>query len=124
MLKVARNTAITPLIADKSKDILAEANTARQSNNLMAMRKANDNLQAMYREWGYSPFVNFFGILQIPFFFAMFRTCWRCSGAPVPGWETGGTFWFNDLTAADPYFILPAISGITTAATILVLFFR
>ena len=75
-------------------------------------------LMDLYREWGYSPFLGTIGLLQIPIFFAMFRTLQKCSQFPVPGWETGGTAWFTDLTAIDPYFILPAVSGLTTAVTI------
>jgi YidC/Oxa1 family membrane protein insertase len=120
MLKITRNTAIVPHIMEEQKALLVETKEARASNELVKMRAANMKLMDLYRAWGYSPFVNFFGILQIPFFFAMFRSCWRCSKAPVPGWETGGDFWFTDLTAIDPYFILPTISGVTTAFTILV----
>ena len=39
---------------------------------------------------------------------------------PVPGFVTGGLWWFTDLTVPDPYFILPTISGLTTAWTVMV----
>ena len=39
---------------------------------------------------------------------------------PVPGFLTGGLWWFTDLTVPDPYFILPAVSGLTTAWTVMV----
>lgn len=35
--------------------------------------------------------------------------------ANYPGWSTGGTLWFTDLTASDPYFLLPIISAATLA---------
>lgn len=120
MLKVTRNTAVTPYIAEPVKGLMEAAKEARASNNLREMSKTQADIWKLYGQWGYSPMVNFYGMIQIPFFFAMFRTCWRCSKAPVPGFETGGTLWFNDLIAIDPYFILPMISGITTAVTILV----
>lgn len=32
--------------------------------------------------------------------------------APVPSMQTGGLWWFADLTAADPFYILPiAVTG-------------
>jgi YidC/Oxa1 family membrane protein insertase len=86
------------------------------------MRKTSMKLMDLYKEWGYSPFVNFFGIVQIPIFFAMFRALYRSANLPVPGFQNGGTLWFTDLTAIDPFFILPAISGVTTAVTIWVIF--
>jgi YidC/Oxa1 family membrane protein insertase len=118
MLKTTRNMSILPYIADKQKVLMEESKEARLSGEVVEMRKATMKLLGLYRQWGYSPFMSFWGILQIPIFFAMFRTCWRCSNLPVPGWETGGTAWFTDLTAIDPYFILPTISGVTTAVTI------
>jgi membrane protein insertase Oxa1/YidC/SpoIIIJ len=119
-LKIARNTAISPHILGAHSGLLEETRVARQSNDLVKMKMATMKLKDLYRSWGYSPLVPLFGIVQVPFFFAMFRSCWRCSKAPVPGWETGGGLWFTDLTASDPYFILPVVSGVTTAFTILV----
>jgi len=118
MLKTTRNISVLPYIADKQKALMEETKKARLSGELVEMRKATMKLLALYKQWGYSPFMSFWGILQIPIFFAVFRTCSRCSNLPVPGWETGGTAWFMDLTVIDPYFILPTISGVTTAVTI------
>lgn len=118
MLKTTRNIAVLPYIADKQKVLMEETKQARLSGELVEMRKATMKLMSLYKQWGYSPFMSFWGFLQIPVFFAVFRTCTRCSSLPVPGWETGGTAWFTDLTQVDPYFILPTISGVTTAVTI------
>ena len=118
MLKSARNMSIVPHIMEKQQVLMEESKRARASGELVEMRRATMKLMDLYREWGYSPFLGTIGLLQIPIFFAMFRTLQKCSQLPVPGWETGGTAWFTDLTAIDPYFILPTISGITTAVTI------
>ena len=118
MLKTSRNASIIPHIADRQKVLYEEIKAAQASNELVELRKVTLKLTTLYREWGYSPFLNFVGILQIPVFFAMFRTCYRCSNLPVPGWQDGGTLWFTDLTAIDPFFLLPTISGLTTAGTI------
>lgn len=119
-LKTARNTAIIPYFRDKQTVLMEEVKKARESGELIKMRTASTKLIDLYREWGYSPFFGFAGIIQLPIFFAMFRTCWRCSHFPIPGWDTGGMLWFQDLTVSDPYLILPAISGVTTALTVLV----
>jgi len=37
---------------------------------------------------------------------------------PVDALKTGGTLWFPDLTAADPYFILPVLCAGTMLLTI------
>ena len=37
---------------------------------------------------------------------------------PVEALKTGGTLWFPDLSAADPYFILPVLCAGTMLLTI------
>lgn len=46
--------------------------------------------------------------MQIPFTFGLFRIVSGMTHIPVPSLETAGYLWFSDLTATDPYFILPA----------------
>ena len=120
MLKVTRNASIAPYMLETQSDILAELKEARASNEMTKMKVAQNKLMDLYRTWGYSPFVNFFGLVQIPFFIAMFRGLNQCATLPVPGFQTGGALWFTDLTAIDPFLILPIISGVTTSATVLV----
>jgi YidC/Oxa1 family membrane protein insertase len=117
-LKSARNAAIVPYFQDRQLQMMEAVKKARESGELVKMRQASSDLMDLYREWGYSPTVPFLGFLQIPIFFAVYRTMMRCSGLPVPGWENGGTLWFPDLTQTDPYLILPIISGVTTTVTI------
>jgi membrane protein insertase Oxa1/YidC/SpoIIIJ len=35
----------------------------------------------------------------------------QCSLAGLPGWAVGGCWWFTDLGASDPLFILPAANA-------------
>jgi YidC/Oxa1 family membrane protein insertase len=116
-LATTRNLAVAAHINEEQK--LAIVNIKAATDD-MARKKEAEKLGQLYKKWGYSPFSNFIGLLQIPIFFAMFRTCNICSNLPVPGFQEGGAYWFTDLTAIDPYFILPTISGLTTAATIIV----
>ena len=101
----------------KSKENIERA---QKSGNPAVMKVAMMSQWDLYRTWGYKPFLGLLSLIQIPFFFGMFRACSISSKLPVPGWQTGGALWFTDLTAVDPFFILPVISGATTAATIFV----
>lgn len=47
--------------------------------------------------------------LQIPFSFGLFRIISGMAHIPVPSLENAGFLWFPDLTATDPYFLLPAM---------------
>mmetsp|Transcript_20077 Transcript_20077/g.19374 ORF Transcript_20077/g.19374 Transcript_20077/m.19374 type:complete len:416 (+) Transcript_20077:119-1366(+) len=46
--------------------------------------------------------------ISISIFFAL-----RDMGSFFPDFASGGAFWFTDLAAADPYYILPVVNGIT-----------
>ena len=50
-------------------------------------------------------------MINIPISFGMFRLCRGMAGLPVPSLETGGALWFQDLSVADPFFILPVITA-------------
>ncbi len=43
--------------------------------------------------------------MQLPIFLVLYYTIKEFEG--LESFTTGGLFWFQDLTAADPYFILP-----------------
>ncbi|EEU44912.1 uncharacterized protein NECHADRAFT_48589 [Fusarium vanettenii 77-13-4] len=47
--------------------------------------------------------------VQIPFSFGLFRIISGMVHIPVPSMENAGFLWFTDLTASDPYFLLPAL---------------
>ncbi|KAH7728657.1 60Kd inner membrane protein [Aphelenchoides avenae] len=42
----------------------------------------------------------------------------KMAKANFPGMSSGGALWFENLVAADPYYILPAVSAVTLWATI------
>lgn len=49
---------------------------------------------------------------QAPVFISFFIALRKMAYAPVPSMQTGGLWWFTDLTLADPYYILPiAVTG-------------
>lgn len=52
-------------------------------------------------------------LLQAPFAFGAFKITRAMAEVPVPGLETQGFLWFQDLSVLDPYFILPCVSTIT-----------
>jgi YidC/Oxa1 family membrane protein insertase len=77
--------------------------------------KARLELQALFAHHNVKPWMSIVGALgQIPlwlsFFFTM-RHMVRVDGGL--GLDTGGALWFQDLTARDPYFVLPVMCGAT-----------
>ena len=57
-------------------------------------------------------------LVQLPLFVSFFLALRKMSYLPVDALKTGGVFWFPDLTAADPYFILPVLCAGTMLLTI------
>jgi YidC/Oxa1 family membrane protein insertase len=68
----------------------------------------NAELMEMYKKSGANPLGGCLPILvQMPIFIALFnalRNAWELHGAP---W----TLWVRDLSAQDPYYILPLVMG-------------
>lgn len=53
-------------------------------------------------------------LVQLPIFLVLYYTIKEFEG--LESFRTGGLFWFQDLTAADPYFILPVFYVATMMA--------
>ena len=70
-------------------------------------------LQLIHKRAGIKLWKSFVPMLQVFVGFGTFRLLRAMSNLPVPGLETGGIAWFQDLTVHDPYLILPlATAGI------------
>jgi YidC/Oxa1 family membrane protein insertase len=78
--------------------------------NLEMQRKMNDEMMALYKEHGVNPAGGCLPLLlQMPILYAFYRllsTAFELRGAP---W----IFWITDLSAADPYKVLPIVMGVT-----------
>ncbi|KHN94971.1 OXA1-like protein [Metarhizium album ARSEF 1941] len=85
---------------------LVQQGFANQDNE---MRQRGQYLNKMLKEqYGVSNWGMLWSFGQIPFTFGLFRIISGMANVPVPAMETAGYLWFTDLTATDPYFILPA----------------
>ncbi|KAK4238264.1 60Kd inner membrane protein-domain-containing protein [Achaetomium macrosporum] len=82
------------------------------TGNHLAGAEARAKIGMMNREAGYSLWKNLVPMLQVPLGYGMFRLMGGMAALPVPSFETGGVLWFTDLTASDPFFILPILTGI------------
>lgn len=81
--------------------------------NLEAQRQMNEEVMKVYKSAGVNPASGCLPLLlQMPVFFALFRllsTAVELRNAP---W----ILWIRDLSAPDPYFILPIVMGATSLA--------
>jgi YidC/Oxa1 family membrane protein insertase len=78
--------------------------------NLEAQRKMNEEIMGLYRSEGVNPAGGCLPmLLQLPVFFAFYKLLFNAvelRGAP---W----IFWVQDLSAKDPWYVLPIVMGVT-----------
>jgi len=73
--------------------------------------KLNAQMMEMYKKNGANPMGGCLPmILQIPVFFALYRVLLNADELQGATWLS---FWINDLSAADPYYILPVLMGLS-----------
>jgi len=78
-------------------------------------QKQQQELMKLYGERRVNPLGGCLPLLvQLPIFIVLFYTIQEFES--LESFRTGGLFWFKDLTAADPYFILPVAYIVTLMA--------
>lgn len=70
--------------------------------------KAVSELRLMFQKHGIKMYKTGLPFLQLPFGFGAFRAVRNMAALPVPGLANETVGWLTDLTARDPYFIVPA----------------
>ncbi|HVS14952.1 MAG TPA: membrane protein insertase YidC [Thermoanaerobaculia bacterium] len=78
--------------------------------NLEMQRKMNEEMQQLFREEGVSPLGGCLPILvQMPIFFGFYQLLSNAFEL----WNAPWIAWISDLTAKDPYYVLPLLMGAT-----------
>uniref|UniRef100_A0A803SLA0 OXA1L mitochondrial inner membrane protein n=1 Tax=Anolis carolinensis TaxID=28377 RepID=A0A803SLA0_ANOCA len=89
-------------------------NEAKQSGNKFEFAKAYSDLALYQKTHNVNPLRGFLvPLVQAPIFISFFIALRKMAELPVPSMQTGGLWWFADLTAADPYYILPLAVTVT-----------
>ncbi|KAG8953888.1 Mitochondrial inner membrane protein oxa1l [Tulasnella sp. 419] len=110
-LRLTANNSRLAIAAPKMKAIAAELQKAKEEEDRAALMAASTKMRAIYAESGANPLKSFLGpLVQVPIALSMFFAIRRMCNLPVESLKVGGTQWFVDLTAADPYYILPIMS--------------
>ncbi|KAI1888645.1 hypothetical protein AGOR_G00187280 [Albula goreensis] len=123
---VLARCAVFPLIvkgqreAAKLNNVLPEMtklterlNEAKRSGNKFEFSKACSDMMMFQKKHDVNPMRGFLvPLVQAPVFISFFTALRKMAYLPVPSLQVGGLWWFSDLTAADPYYILPlAVTG-------------
>ncbi|PHH78187.1 hypothetical protein CDD82_3172 [Ophiocordyceps australis] len=74
--------------------------------------------EKLREEYGVKSTDIFWGLIPVPLSFGLFRIVNGMVNVPVPSLETAGFLWFSDLTACDPYYLLPILNVVCAAGSI------
>jgi membrane protein insertase Oxa1/YidC/SpoIIIJ len=102
----ARMIAVKPITDPLNKQMMA----ARGDTTAVLQLRAE--IQAINRKAGIKVWKSLVPMTQLFFGYGMFVLLRAMAKLPVPGLETGGALWFQDLTLPDPYLILPAATAL------------
>lgn len=121
MLTIAVRTLLFPLTVRQVKSMRKMQELKPELDKIRTKHKQNPKKQQeeqmkLYGERGINPLGGCLPLLvQLPIFLALYYTVKEFEA--LESFRTGGLFWFQDLTAADPYFILPVFYVLTMAGS-------
>ncbi|XP_055911313.1 mitochondrial inner membrane protein OXA1L [Eupeodes corollae] len=92
---------------------------ARQTGDAIQSARYAQEMMLFMKEKDLNPLKNMVvPLAQAPLFISFFMGLRAMANTPVESLRDGGLWWFTDLTVADPYFLLPAITSATLYLTI------
>jgi len=114
-----RNAARMNNYMPQMQAIQLKMTEARQSGNQLDAARYSQEMMQFMNEKGVNPLKNMVvPLAQMPVFVSFFMGLRAMANTPVESLQTGGLFWFTDLTVPDQYFALPIITSLTLWATI------
>jgi YidC/Oxa1 family membrane protein insertase len=128
MLTVIVRSLLFPLTVKQVRSMRAMQDLKPQMDRVRAQFKDNpqrqrEEMAKVYQEQGVNPLGGCLPILvQMPIFIGIFYVIRKFGGTPgrtAPEYDSfthGGILWFQDLSHADPYYLLPIISAVTMLA--------
>lgn len=113
IVKGQREAAKLNNVMPEMTKLTSRMNDAKQSGNKFDFAKAYSDLNLFQKKHDVNPLRGFLvPLIQAPIFISFFIALRKMAYLPVPSLQTGGVLWFLDLTAADPFYILPlAVTG-------------
>ena len=112
-MDAADNAAKIAAVSPVTKPLQAKMTELSRSKDTAAMMAVRRDIQLIHQRAGIKMWKSFVPMLQMFIGYGTFVLLRAMAKLPVPGLETGGTLWFQNLALPDPYFILPiATAGV------------
>jgi len=103
----ARMKEVNPLMAP----IMARMKAAQVRGDTMEVMQGRQEMSQMFKTAGVNRLWLFFPFSQIPIFYGFYRSLRGMAELPVPSFTTDGIAWFQDLSLADPTYLMPATTA-------------
>lgn len=98
-------------VTEQFQALMKRITEAKKENDQVALASASANLQTLMKTHDVSPIRPLFlPLMSVPLFLSMFYAIRKLAELPLPQLKEGGFSWVTDLTAPDPYYILPIAS--------------
>ncbi|RKF54383.1 Mitochondrial inner membrane protein OXA1 [Erysiphe neolycopersici] len=110
----AENATRMAIVNPIAKPILDKMMAAQKAGDQAGFFQYKQEQTLIYKRAGVKMWKSGIPLIQMVIGFGTFRLLNGMAKLPVPGLETGGTLWFQNLSVADPLYILP----LATAATL------
>ena len=82
---------------------------------MFEMAQLTQEMQKFMQKGGINPMKNMLPVaLQMPVFMSFFFGLRGMANCPVDSMASGGALWFENLLITDPYYLLPAVTCIST----------
>lgn len=111
VLRVQRNNTRMKAIQPQSSALMQKLTEAKSVGDQTAVAVYSQQLSKMWKDNNCTPWrAMVLPLVQMPLFISFFFAVRGLASLPVPQMKEGGLWWFEDLTVADPYYILPVAS--------------
>ncbi|KAL0139128.1 60Kd inner membrane protein-domain-containing protein [Mucor lusitanicus] len=112
MIKIQRNNARLMNINPDVNRIMENLKAAQAEGDSLATGKYTQEIQTLFKKNDCHPMKSMgLPLIQMPVMISFFMAIRAMAEMPVPGLQDQGLFWFTDLAAKDPYYVLPVVSA-------------
>ncbi|KAJ5146192.1 Membrane insertase OXA1/ALB3/YidC [Penicillium bovifimosum] len=111
ILDASENSARMTHAKSKIDPLRQKMIETQAAGNVIEAQTARAEMQAVHAAHGISTWKSILPMIQIPLGFGCFRVVRAMTALPVPGLAAESAGWINDLTIADPTYLLPMIAA-------------
>ncbi|KAM8985896.1 mitochondrial inner membrane protein OXA1L [Ara ararauna] len=110
LVRAQREAALLALHSPRLQQLSGALAQARRGSDQTQVARAYTELVGYQQRHNINPLRGFLvPLIQTPVFVSFFLALQKMAAAPVPAMQWGGLAWFPDLTAPDPFYVLPVL---------------